>query len=160
MKHLILDHTPMDDYQRMIKQAYYTIESDEEYICKPDNNKEKLKNNKAYRYIAAAIKILVILAGIMVIGTVAIFLLMHKTGKSIVLRNLGIGSIIASARCREYAMTHPFVGYSAYDGVEHSVYYYTRDIHKKFEWPDKMMNADKLVSALRADRALKNNLKI
>lgn len=49
MKHLILDHTPMDDYQKMIKQAYYTIESDEEYICKPDNNKEKLKNNKAYQ---------------------------------------------------------------------------------------------------------------
>lgn len=23
------------------------------------------------------------------------------------------GSIIASVRCREYAMTHPFVGYSA-----------------------------------------------
>lgn len=56
MKHLILDHTPMDDYQKMIKQAYYTIESDEEYICKTDNNKEKLKNNKAYRYIAVAIK--------------------------------------------------------------------------------------------------------
>ena len=33
----------------------------------------------------------------MVIGTVAIFLLMHKTGKSIVLRNLGIGSIISAA---------------------------------------------------------------
>lgn len=73
MKHLILNHTPMDDYQKMIKQAYYTIESDEEYICKPDNNKEKLKNNKAYRYIAVAIKTLLILAGIMVIGTVAIF---------------------------------------------------------------------------------------
>ena len=97
MKHLILNHTPMDDYQKMIKQAYYTIESDEEYICKPDNNKEKLKNNKAYRYIAVAIKILLILTGIMVMGTVAIFLLMHKTGKSIVLRNLGIGSIISVA---------------------------------------------------------------
>ena len=88
------------------------------------------------------------------------FLLMHKTGKSIVLRNLGIGSIIASVRCREYAMTHPFVGYSAYDGVKHCVYYYTIDTHKKFEWPDKMMNVERLVSALRADRTLKNNLKI
>ena len=59
------------------------------------------------------------------------------------------GSIIASVTCREYAMTHPFVGYSAYDGVEHCVYYYTRDTHKKFEWPDKTMNADRLVSALQ-----------
>lgn len=74
---------------------------------------------------------------------------MHKTGKSIVLRNLGIGSIIASVRCREYAMTHLFVGYSAYDGVEHCVYYYTRNIHKKFEWPDKTMKADRLVFALQ-----------
>lgn len=39
------------------------------------------------------------------------------------------GSIIASVRCRSYAMAHPFVGYSAYDDVEHCVYYYTRDIH-------------------------------
>lgn len=79
---MILDHTPMDDYQRM-----------------------------------------------------------HKTGKSIVLRNLGIGSIIASVRCREYAMTHPFVGYSAYDGVEHCVYHYTRDT--------QTMKADRLVFALQ-----------
>ena len=57
-------------------------------------------------------------------------------------------------------MTRPFVGYSAYDGVKHCVYYYTRDTHKKFEWPDKMMNVERLVSALRADRTLKNNLKI
>lgn len=26
---------------------------------------------------------------------------------------------------------------------------YTRDTHKKFEWPDKTMNADRLVSALQ-----------
>lgn len=42
MKHLISDHTPMDDYQWIIKQAYYTIESDEEYSYKPDNNKPEL----------------------------------------------------------------------------------------------------------------------
>ena len=58
---------------------------------------EAEKDNKAYRYIAVAIKILLILTGIMVMGTVAIFLLMHKSGKSIVLRNLGIGSIISVA---------------------------------------------------------------
>ena len=46
-------------------------------------------------------------------------------------------------------MTHPFAGYSAYDGVEHCVYYYTRDTHKKFEWPDKTMKADRFVSALQ-----------
>jgi len=32
MKHFISDHTPMDDYQRILQQAYYTIESNEEYI--------------------------------------------------------------------------------------------------------------------------------
>lgn len=26
---------------------------------------------------------------------------------------------------------------------------YTRDTHKKLEWPDKTMNADRLVSALQ-----------
>lgn len=96
MKYLISDHTPMDDYQWIIKQAYYTIESDEEYIHAPDNNEELLKNNKKHRYIAVTIKILLILAGIMVIGTMVILGLMNKTGESIVLRNLGFGSILTA----------------------------------------------------------------
>jgi len=58
MKYLISDHTPMDDYQWIMKQTYYTIESDEEYIHAPDNNKKILKNNKKHRYIAVTIKIL------------------------------------------------------------------------------------------------------
>ena len=54
MKYLISDHTPMDDYQWIIKQAYYTIESDEEYIhgmwphldtCECFTKVEKLKND-------------------------------------------------------------------------------------------------------------------
>ncbi len=246
MKYLISDHTPMDDYQWIIKQAYYTIESDEEYIHAPDNNEEIIKNNKKHRYIAVTIKILLILAGIMVIGTMVILGLMNKTGESIVLRNLGFGSIltavgafglaiiyaavgawmeshcagkdisiqderrrrtmllqnrniavvyksfarffqitnrfydvnkgqeidvpfskmylisrvysikrkdnriIAFVKCLEYMMIHPFVNEYPYDGVEHYICYYTRNKHKKFEWSDKMLNAEKLVSALQA----------
>ena len=96
MKHLVLDHTPMDDYQWIIKQVYCTIERDEEYIYKPDNNEEILKNNKIYRYIVGTIKILLILTGIMVIGTIIIFLLLDKTGGSVVLRNLGFCGIISA----------------------------------------------------------------
>ena len=47
MKHFISDHTPMDDYQRILQQAYYTIESNEEYIWETDDNVEKLKNRRA-----------------------------------------------------------------------------------------------------------------
>lgn len=248
MKHLISDHTPMDDYQWIIKQAYYTIESDEEYSYKPDNNKDILKNTKKYRYIIRIIKILLVLTGIMVISTIVILLRMDKTGNSIVLRNLGFVSIllavgafglaifcavagawmeshyagndisirderrrrsmllkngniavvyksfarffqmtnrfydwnkgqevdvpfskmylisrvysikrknsriIASVKCLEYMMVHPFVNEYTYDGVdvEHYVCYYTRNKHIKFEWSDKMVNAERLLSALQA----------
>lgn len=58
--------------------------------------------------------------------------------------------IIAFVKCLEYMMIHPFVNEYSYDGVEHYIYYYTRNKHKKFEWSDKMLNAEKLVSALQA----------
>lgn len=246
MKHFISDHTPMDDYQWTIKQSYYTIESDEEYIWTPDNHEEKLKSSKIYRYIVRTVKILLILTGIMVLGTVMIVLLLNQAGKSVILRNLALtsllaavgffglaisfavagawiesyctgkdngireerrrrtlllqngniaviyksfervsqiptrffdfnrrkevdtpfsrmylisrvyslsrknGKIIASVKCLEHMMIRPYVSEYAYDNVERYVRYYTRNVHKKFEWSDEMINAEKLVSALQA----------
>ena len=47
-------------------------------------------------------------------------------------------------------MIHPFVNEYAYDGVEHYVSYYTRNKHIKLEWSDKMVNMERLLSALQA----------
>lgn len=80
MKHFISDHTPMDDYQRILQQAYYTIESNEEYIWETDDNVEKLKNRRAYRFVFGAVKTLLLLAGILLLISVSMLVIRNKLG--------------------------------------------------------------------------------
>ena len=80
MKHFISDHTPMDDYQRILQQAYYTIESNEEYIWETDDNVEKLKNRRAYRFIFGTVKTLLLLAGILLLISVSMLVIRNKMG--------------------------------------------------------------------------------
>ena len=58
--------------------------------------------------------------------------------------------IIASVKCLEYLMIHPYVNEYAGDNVEHFFRYYTRTVHKKIKWSSKMVNTEKLISALQA----------
>lgn len=80
MKHFISDHMPMDDYQKILQQAYYTIESNEEYIWETDDNVEKLKNRKTYRFIFGAVKTLLLLAGILLLISVSMLVIRNKIG--------------------------------------------------------------------------------
>lgn len=245
MKHFISDHTPMDDYQRILQQAYYTIESSEEYIWEKDDNEEKLKKSGAYRFIDGAVKALLLLAGILFLISVGMLFIRNKTGaydvlgrlskagllfgigafglgillaaagawmeshyakadkkirddrkrRTLLLKNGDIavvylyggkgaqinsrffggieenmvelpfskiyrisgvysaerknGRIIASVKCLEYMMIHPYVNEYNDSSVEHFFRYYTRKVCRTIWWTDKLLNADKLFDALQ-----------
>lgn len=109
MRHFISDHTPMDDYQRILQQAYCTIESNEEYIWEKDDNEEKLKKRGAYRGIDGAVKVLLWLAGILFLISVSMLVIRNKTGAYDILGRLskagllfgvgifGLGILLAAA---------------------------------------------------------------
>ena len=247
MKHFISNHTPMGDYQRILQQAYYTIESNEEYIWETDDNEEKLKKRRAYRFIFGAVKTLLLLAGILLLISVSMLVIRNKLGiydisgrlseaglllgigafclgillaaagawmesyyakadkkvqddrkrRTLLLKNGDIavvylyegkgaqigfrffddfeenmaelpfskiywisgvysvkrenGRIVASVKCLEYMMIHPYVNeYNNGDSVEHCFRYYTRKVRRTIRWSDKLLNADKLFDALQA----------
>lgn len=61
------------------------------------------------------------------------------------------GRIVASVKCLEYMMIHPYVNeYNNGDSVEHCFRYYTRKVRRTIRWSDKLLNADKLLDALQA----------
>lgn len=246
MRHFISDHTPMDDYQWIIKQAYCTIEGTDDYISIPDNKAAGLKDNRAYRFIAVSLKVLLILAGILALCSVIVFFIWNRIGENYVLKKMAMsgilsaagsfgaailfaivgaameshsagkdkniradkrrrtlllnngsiaviyklngrhnqiptrffdfkegsdvdvpfsemyliskvhsvrrenGNIAARVKCLEYLMIHPYVNEYEGDPVEHFFRYYTRKIHKRIVWSDKMADAEKLMSALNA----------
>lgn len=80
MKHFISNHMPMGDYQRILQQAYYTIENNEEYIWETDDNEEKLKKRRVYRFIFGAVKTLLLLAGILLLISVSMLVIRNKIG--------------------------------------------------------------------------------
>lgn len=94
MKHFISDHTPMDDYQGILQQAYYTIESNEEYIWEKDDNEETLKKRRAYRFIDGAVKVLLLLAGILFLISVSMLVIRNKTGAYDVLGRLSKAGLL------------------------------------------------------------------
>lgn len=245
MRHFISDHTPMDDYQRILQQAYYTIESNEEYIWEKDDNEEKLKKCKAYRVIDGAVKALLWLAGILLLISVSMLVIRNKTGaydilgrlskagllfgvgafglgillaaagawmesyyakadkkvqddrkrRTLLLKNGDIavvylyggkgaqmssrfsfgneenmvelpfskiyrisgvystdrknGRIVASVKCLEYMMIHPYVNEYSHSCVEHFFRYYMRKVRRTIQWTDKLLNADKHFDALQ-----------
>lgn len=246
MKDFISDHAPLDDYNKIIKQAYCTIESNEDYLWEPDNKVEGLRSSRRYHFIAGTVKILLLLTGILILSSVIMLLVWGKTGEHGILKSLtmvsllsGIcafglailfavagaymeshragedkniqddrrrrtlllqngniaviyklcgrhsqiptrffdwheakevdvpfsrifliskvysickrdGRIIASVKCLEYLMIHPYVNEYEGDSVEHYFRYYTKKVRKTIEWSDKMLNAEKLCSALQA----------
>lgn len=245
MKHFISDHTPMDDYQGILQQAYYTIESNEEYIWEKDDNEETLKKRGAYRFIDGAVKALLLLAGILFLISVSMLIIRNKTGaydvlgrlskagllfgivafgfgillavagawmeshyakadkkvqddrkrRTLLLKNGDIavvylyggkgaqmssrfsfgneenmvelpfskiyrisgvystdrknGRIVASVKCLEYMMIHPYVNEYSDSCVEHFFRYYMRKVRRTIQWTDKLLNADKLFDALQ-----------
>lgn len=246
MKHFISDHAPMDDHNKIIGQAYCTIESNEEYLWEPDNKYEGLRSNRMYRFIAGIVKILLLLAGILILSSVIMFLVWGKVGERGILKNLTMvsllsgvcafglailfavagacmesyragedkiiqddrrrrtlllqngniaviykscgrlsqiptrffdwneakevdvpfsrifliskvysickkdGRIIASVKCLEYLMIHPYVNEYEGDSVEHYFRYYTKKVRETIGWSDKMLNAEKLCFALQS----------
>lgn len=64
MAQFISDHTPMDDYQRMLRQADYYIENVDYDHRLPYNNRANLDKSPVYKVVFKAMKILLIISGL------------------------------------------------------------------------------------------------
>lgn len=64
MARFISDHTPMDDYQRMLSQRDYDIEEVDINSRLPYDNREKLDKSPVYRAVFKAMKIMLIISGL------------------------------------------------------------------------------------------------
>ncbi len=64
MAQFISDHSPMDDYQRILSQADYYIENVDYNNRLPYDNREKLNKFPAYKAVFKTMKIMLIISGL------------------------------------------------------------------------------------------------
>lgn len=77
MAQFISDHSPMDDYQRILSQVDYYIENVDYNNRLPYDNREKLNKFPAYKAVFKTMKIMLIIAGLS-LPTAIITLLAYK----------------------------------------------------------------------------------
>lgn len=64
MAQFISDHTPLDDYQKMLSQADYCIENVDINNRLPYDNRKKLEKSPVYKFIFKSMKIMLIISGL------------------------------------------------------------------------------------------------
>ncbi len=64
MAQFISDHTPMDDYQKMLRQTVHYIEGVDDNNRLPYDNRKKLKKSPVYKMVFDAMRTMLIIAGL------------------------------------------------------------------------------------------------
>ncbi|MGN0495587.1 MAG: hypothetical protein ACI4GW_05115 [Lachnospiraceae bacterium] len=72
MAHFISDHTPLYDYQRLLRQLDYYIENVDVNKRLPYDNRNKLNKSPAYKNIVKALKVMLIISGLSMLLTAII----------------------------------------------------------------------------------------
>ena len=73
MAHFISDHTPMDDYHRMLRQVDYCIGNVDVNHRLLYDNRKKLNKSPVYKTILKAIKIMLIISALSLLVAIITF---------------------------------------------------------------------------------------
>ncbi|MGN0614505.1 MAG: hypothetical protein ACI4JB_11485 [Porcipelethomonas sp.] len=90
MAHFISDHTPMDDYQRMLRQAKHYIEGVDDNNRLPYDNREKLNKSPVYKFVFNTMKSMLIIAGLSLLAAIIALLAYKIISSSNTLKFIGI----------------------------------------------------------------------
>ncbi len=90
MAQFISDHTPMDDYQRMLRQAVHYIEGVDDNNRLPYDNRKKLKKSPVYKMVFDAMKTMLIIAGLSLPVAIITLLAYKNISNSNTLKLIGI----------------------------------------------------------------------
>ena len=94
MAQFISDHTPMDDYQRMLRQRDYDIEDVDINSRLPYDNREKLDKSPVYQAVFKAMKIMLIISGLSLPVAIIIIWAYGNLNHSNTLRLISMGSFL------------------------------------------------------------------
>lgn len=90
----ICDHTPMDDYQRILSQKDYGIENADSDNIFPYDSRAKLNKSTAYIAVFNTMKILLIISGVSLPIAILTILVYVNTHNSNILRIISMYSIL------------------------------------------------------------------
>ena len=93
MAQFISDHTPMDDYHKMLSQVDYYIENTDAYNRLPYDNRKKLEKSPVYKTLFSAMKIMLIISGLSLPVAIISFWASDNNGNSNTLRLICICSV-------------------------------------------------------------------
>ncbi len=95
MAHFISDHSPMDDFQRMLQQVDYTIDNEIAASGLACNNRESLDKKKTYRTVFALMKLCLVLTAVSFVIACVVFIIYSKRSSNMTLRNVALFSMLA-----------------------------------------------------------------
>lgn len=94
MKHFIADHSPMDDYRNVLQQTAYQIDHTIENSCLGCDNREKLERKQSYRIIFRAMKLCLIMSGVLLAVVCVMLGILHNYDNA-VLKKIGLYCALA-----------------------------------------------------------------
>lgn len=110
MAHFISDHSPMDDFQRMLQQVDYTIDNEIAASGLACNNRESLDKKKTYRTVFALMKLCLVLTAVSFVIACVVFIIYSKRSSNMTLRNVALFSMLAIPFCLILALVLGGVG--------------------------------------------------